>query len=233
MPAIAVQLALNVVEPQNSGLGGGSFFVRHDGKSGEFSTIDGHEAAPAAATPNWFLGADGRPLPSARSAAAGARRACPARCASWRSRTSAMASCPGRGCSSRPSAWHATASSSRRACTTASPARPGACPPRIARPISTPRAGPPGRQHLQEPGACRTVRAGRQARAGRFLRRANGTEDRDRAQHGREQPVGDDAGRSRHLRSERARAGLRQLSPATRSAAWGRPPRVASRSCKS
>jgi gamma-glutamyltranspeptidase/glutathione hydrolase len=61
--AIAVQLALNVVEPQNSGLGGGSFFVRHDGKSGEFSTIDGRETAPAAATPNWFLGADGRPLP--------------------------------------------------------------------------------------------------------------------------------------------------------------------------
>jgi gamma-glutamyltranspeptidase/glutathione hydrolase len=61
--AIAVQLVLNVVEPQNSGLGGGSFFVLHDGKSGAFQTIDGRETAPAAATPNWFLGADGRPLP--------------------------------------------------------------------------------------------------------------------------------------------------------------------------
>lgn len=61
--AIAVQLALNVVEPQNSGLGGGGFFVRHDGKSDALATIDGREAAPAGATPSWFLGPDGKPLP--------------------------------------------------------------------------------------------------------------------------------------------------------------------------
>ncbi len=61
--AIAVQLVLNVVEPQNSGLGGGSFFVFHDGRTGALSTIDGREAAPAAATPDWFLGQDGKPLP--------------------------------------------------------------------------------------------------------------------------------------------------------------------------
>lgn len=61
--AIAVQLALNVVEPQNSGLGGGGFFVRHDGKTGALATIDGREAAPAGATPDWFLGPDGKPLP--------------------------------------------------------------------------------------------------------------------------------------------------------------------------
>lgn len=60
--AIAVMLALTVVEPQSSGIGGGGFYVRasHDGA---VETIDGREAAPAAATPEWFLDANGEPLP--------------------------------------------------------------------------------------------------------------------------------------------------------------------------
>jgi len=61
--AIATMLALNVVEPQNSGIGGGLFWVRHDGKGGDLETIDGRETAPQAATPDWFLGSDGKPLP--------------------------------------------------------------------------------------------------------------------------------------------------------------------------
>lgn len=61
--AIATMLALNVVEPQNSGLGGGGFFVRNDGKTGQFSAIDGRETAPAAAAPDWFYGHDGKPMP--------------------------------------------------------------------------------------------------------------------------------------------------------------------------
>ena len=61
--AIATMLALNVVEPQNSGIGGGLFFVRHDGRTGALETIDGRETAPKAATPQWFYGADGKPLP--------------------------------------------------------------------------------------------------------------------------------------------------------------------------
>ena len=61
--AIATMLALNVVEPQNSGIGGGLFWVRHDGASGGLETIDGRETAPLAATPQWFYGADGKPLP--------------------------------------------------------------------------------------------------------------------------------------------------------------------------
>jgi len=60
--AIATMLALNVVEPQNSGIGGGAFLVHHDAKSGAVSTIDGREAAPAAADGRWFYGADGKPL---------------------------------------------------------------------------------------------------------------------------------------------------------------------------
>ena len=61
--AIATMLALNVVEPQNSGIGGGSFMVHHDAATGTLSSFDGREAAPAAADEKWFYGADGKPLP--------------------------------------------------------------------------------------------------------------------------------------------------------------------------
>jgi gamma-glutamyltranspeptidase/glutathione hydrolase len=58
--AIATMLALTVVEPQSSGIGGGGFFVRSDA-AGHIGTINGREKAPVAATPDWFL-ADGQPL---------------------------------------------------------------------------------------------------------------------------------------------------------------------------
>jgi gamma-glutamyltranspeptidase/glutathione hydrolase len=51
--ALATLLALNVVEPQSSGIGGGGFYVADDGK-GHVETIDGRETAPRAATPRWF-----------------------------------------------------------------------------------------------------------------------------------------------------------------------------------
>ena len=51
--ALAVLLALTVVEPQSSGIGGGGFLVIDDGK-GRIETIDGRETAPAAAHPRWF-----------------------------------------------------------------------------------------------------------------------------------------------------------------------------------
>ena len=54
-------LALGVVEPQSSGMAGGSFWVRHDARHG-FSTIDARETAPMAADGRWFYGADGKPL---------------------------------------------------------------------------------------------------------------------------------------------------------------------------
>ena len=59
--AIATMLALNVVEPQSSGIGGGSFWVTH-AANGSLRTIDAREAAPAAATDRWFYGPDGKPL---------------------------------------------------------------------------------------------------------------------------------------------------------------------------
>lgn len=56
---IAVQLVLNIVEPQSSGLGGGAFLVHFDGT--QMTTLDGRETAPAAAIPGRFLWADGKP----------------------------------------------------------------------------------------------------------------------------------------------------------------------------
>src|SRR5688572_11366211 len=46
--AIAVQIALTVVEPQSSGIGGGGFFVYHDARKGRIFTYDGREKAPDA-----------------------------------------------------------------------------------------------------------------------------------------------------------------------------------------
>lgn len=61
--AIATLLALSVVEPQSSGIGGGSFIVHYDAAKGETGTVDGRETAPAATTETRFLDADGKPLP--------------------------------------------------------------------------------------------------------------------------------------------------------------------------
>ncbi len=60
--AITVQLVLNVVEPQSSGIGGGLFLVHWEGTSGTIATIDGRETAPQAVSPALFIGADGKPL---------------------------------------------------------------------------------------------------------------------------------------------------------------------------
>ena len=59
--AIAVQMVLNVVEPQSSGIGGGGFLVHYAAKSQSIETYDGRETAPAAATPDMFLDSDGNP----------------------------------------------------------------------------------------------------------------------------------------------------------------------------
>ena len=68
--AIATQLALNVVEPQSSGIGGGSFWVSHDAH-GLLTSIDARETAPAAAGPRWFYDAAGRPLSHAEAVPGG------------------------------------------------------------------------------------------------------------------------------------------------------------------
>lgn len=57
--AIAVQLVLNLVEPQSSGIGGGAFLLYHDANSRNLIAYDGRETAPAKADQNLFLKADG------------------------------------------------------------------------------------------------------------------------------------------------------------------------------
>ena len=59
--AIAMMLTLGVVEPHNSGIGGGGFILHHDGRTGALETLDGRETAPAAARPDRFV-KDGKPL---------------------------------------------------------------------------------------------------------------------------------------------------------------------------
>ena len=60
--AIAIEAVLGLVEPQSSGLGGGAFMLYLDGATGEITVYDGRETAPASATPERFLDADGTPL---------------------------------------------------------------------------------------------------------------------------------------------------------------------------
>ena len=60
--AVAVQAALGLVEPQSSGLGGGSFMVYYDGKTHQVTAYNGRETAPAGATPDMFVGPDGKPM---------------------------------------------------------------------------------------------------------------------------------------------------------------------------
>ena len=58
--AFATLLALNVVEPQSSGIGGGGYLVYSD-RGGPAVTFDGREKAPAAATGTWFY-KNGQPM---------------------------------------------------------------------------------------------------------------------------------------------------------------------------
>ena len=60
---VAVQLMLNLVEPQSSGIGGGSFLLYWDAAERQLHAVDGRETAPAAAGPDLFIDpATGEPL---------------------------------------------------------------------------------------------------------------------------------------------------------------------------
>jgi gamma-glutamyltranspeptidase/glutathione hydrolase len=60
--AVAVQAALGLVEPQSSGIGGGAFITYYDAKTRKVTAYNGRETAPSGASPDMFLGPDGKPL---------------------------------------------------------------------------------------------------------------------------------------------------------------------------
>lgn len=63
--AIAVAGVLAVVEPYNSGLGGGGFFLLHRARDGRQVMIDAREKAPLAARPDMYLDQKGEPIAQA------------------------------------------------------------------------------------------------------------------------------------------------------------------------
>ena len=60
--AVAVQMVLNLVEPQSSGIGGGTFLLHFDASKKSTVAYDGRESAPMAVTPQLFIGDDGKPM---------------------------------------------------------------------------------------------------------------------------------------------------------------------------
>ena len=60
--AIVMQMVLNLVEPQSSGIGGGAFMLTFHARTKTLSSFDGRETAPAAAQPDRFM-QDGKAMP--------------------------------------------------------------------------------------------------------------------------------------------------------------------------
>lgn len=60
--AITTQLVLNLVEPQSSGIGGGAFILYWDNEAQKLFAYDGRETAPASATEDRFLTANGKAM---------------------------------------------------------------------------------------------------------------------------------------------------------------------------
>jgi len=54
--AVAIAYALNVVEPQSAGIGGGGFMMIHLASTKQTFFVDTREKAPVGATPNMFVG---------------------------------------------------------------------------------------------------------------------------------------------------------------------------------
>ncbi|WP_420827952.1 gamma-glutamyltransferase [Geomicrobium sediminis] len=69
--AVAVQFALNVVEPHMSGIGGGGFMMVYDSNTGETTIVNSRERAPLGATPDMFLDEDGNVIPFAERSTSG------------------------------------------------------------------------------------------------------------------------------------------------------------------
>ncbi|PSL01114.1 gamma-glutamyltranspeptidase/glutathione hydrolase [Haloactinopolyspora alba] len=82
--AVAAAAALGVTEPFSSGIGGGGFYVHYDAGTGEVSTLDGRETAPAAATEELFIDAEtGEPLPFQQARVSGLSVGTPGTLQTW------------------------------------------------------------------------------------------------------------------------------------------------------
>lgn len=69
--SIAIQFALNVVEPMMSGIGGGGFMMVYDGKTKKTTIVNSRERAPQGAAPDMFLDENGKPIPFATRSTGG------------------------------------------------------------------------------------------------------------------------------------------------------------------
>ena len=112
--AVAVSAALAVVEPNGSGPGGGGFYLLHRASDGRQVVVDAREVAPAAATPDMFLDADGNPVEglSTRHAKGAGIPGAPA---GWQHLARTTAACRSPRASRPPSGSPARGSCSRRA----------------------------------------------------------------------------------------------------------------------
>ncbi|MEF3404560.1 gamma-glutamyltransferase [Agromyces sp. CCNWLW203] len=82
--AVATASALGVTEPYSAGIGGGGYFVYFDAATGEVTTIDGRETAPAAMPTDAFIDpATGQPYPFAAAVSSGLSVGVPGTVATW------------------------------------------------------------------------------------------------------------------------------------------------------
>ena len=229
--AIAVQLVLNLVEPQSSGIGGGAFILHWDAGRKELKTYDGRETAP--------LAAQARPVPG-RGPAARHRRGHLRRPERRRARH------PARARDAAQAAGPAAVGAPVRAGHQAGRRRlPGAAAPAPAAAlvrrrqllaarrgaISSTRPAAPARPAIccRNPEFAATLRAIAERGPDAFYAGPIAEAIVRGGAHGAQSCRRHHAGRSRRLPRQGARAALRRLSRAIASAAWARRRRAASR----